>query len=956
MFETREDGPNTTATNRSLAFNDKVGGMSYYTEDTTLGGVPSRIIDNIEINTDEANMSKVPEYLKAGVRSEIDSIQGSGRQQLVVNSPESPVLKQVAAEVGADYSETNGRSTLTPNAKQPNSVLSDSFSTASAITAGYTEEDVRGLLSSKGYDEEQIQRILADATGISQARQAGYDDEEIQQLLVSRQTKVETANSEPVVSEDSWSMVKPNKAFTDMISGDELSIEEVVNNLEVLSPKATSSMTSIAGFFGNEEAAKRAEEATLASRERIISLAAQDGIQLQWDENFGQFFAQTEQGLVPVDQGFFRDSEKGLFAGGIAGALGGAYAGGAAGAALGPLGVAAGGFIGSVAGAAVGAYAGASYDYYESAIEMQQELEANRLMKHAFNQAELSVITDIAFLGAGKALKFGSGVTAKGFARAKDYILDGNSKGAYDALKKLEFLNDSQAQEIVDQLGRLANIPGKKAEEQAIAAVAVTKPGAEGLVHAVATTNPQASRAVAQAINTRAQDVLKATEELSGDNLSRILREDLGNYAADVKQFYGDVKATAAQSPQYNNFRFDYDALAITPVLNQLQKNIGDPAILERFMLQAQRAKSFSDSRGFSDLLELRQIVNEFKFNKKITQAKDFDALNKVLGNIDGAIDNGARVVMENPTKWKNDYGLARQQYAKMKQLERNVMFQALTREGINADEVTEGLAKYITSLDGTFNDLVTKLPKDMKARVENSVIDTLANRYTAGVGDGGRAINFPMLADDLNKVQFVTKDARRMKEALVNMSETFKNDVNLAKITGHIQVDKFQSFLTTDPVARAKYEIASQVFNKIKTLAPGQKANTLALVNKTSKLLENPLNAKSIKELMDEAAGSVDISKEALKLQQEAARAAASGKDQTAGRIKLYGTSVLRTKGAGPVTEIPVHRIASTDTARKLADQSGISFTDKKLMDQLLKSNGYKAVQQGSDAVRLLK
>lgn len=957
MFETREDGPNTTAANRTVAFNDQVGSMKYYTEDTTIGGVPSRVIDNVEVVTDEANTAKVPEYTKVGVKAELENMAESGRQQLVVNSPESNLLKQAAVETGAEYSEHNGQAVLKPKAKEPNDQLSDSFSTAKAISAGYTEEDIRGLLSSKGYDEEQAQRIFTNAASIERAQKAGYDDNEIRQFLSSKEVKADTTNSEAIESDQRWPMVKESEAAKAITSSEDMPIEDLVDNLEVLSPVNASYFTRITGYFGDQEAKVKATQAVEASRQRIINLAAERDIELQWHEDTGQFLTRNEQGqLVAVDRNFFSSAQVGSLTGGVGGALGGAYAGALAGSAVGPIGTAAGGVIGSIIGAAAGTFAGSSYDYYDAAIEMQEELEASRMMNHAFNETELAVITDVAFLGAGKAIKFGSGVTAAGFKRAKDLILDGNTKGAYDQLKKIEFLNDSQAEEIVSQLSRVADVPGKNAKEQAIAATAVTKPGAQGLVHAVAASDPAASRAVVKAIDDRAKDLLESTAKLSGDNLSRILREDLSNYAIDVKQFYGSVKAAAAQSPRSNNFRFDYDKLVIDPVVQKLQKNITDPAVLEKFMLQTKRIRDYSDSRSFADLLELRQIVNEFKFNKKITRAKDFDGINSTIKGIDNAIEQGAHFVMENPKKWLNDYGQARMQYAKMKQLERNVMFKSMTREGISADEVTESLAKYIGALDGTFNDLMSSLPKNIKGNVENSVIDTLANRYTAGSTEGRRAVNFPMLADDLNKVTFGTQDARRMKEAINNLAEVFKNDVDLAAITGHVQVDKFQSFLTTDPVARAKYEVASHMFNKIKTLAPGQKSNTLALVNKTAKLLENPLNSRSVKDLMEEAGGKVDISKEVLKLQEETARAVSAGKDMNAGKVKLYGNgNVLKLKGSGAEQTIPVHRIATLDKARKLADQYGINFNDKKLLDQVLKSNGFKALQQGSDSVRTL-
>jgi hypothetical protein len=147
-------------------------------------------------------------------------------------------------------------------------------------------------------------------------------------------------------------------------------------------------------------------------------------------------------------------------------------------------------------------------------------------------------------------------------------------------------------------------------------------------------------------------------------------------------------------------------------------------------------------------------------------------------------------------------------------------------------------------------------------------------------------------------------------------------------------------------------------MFNYVKTLLPNKDQTTLALVRKTSKLLENPLNAKSMRELMEETAGKVDIQPAILKMQQESARAAAQGKDVTMPRVKLYGNgSVLSTKASGGAEQtIPLHRIASINEAVRIATSEGVNPTDTKLLDNILSSYGYKGVQQGTDRVRVLK
>ncbi|AFV51101.1 hypothetical protein MS_022 [Vibrio phage VPMS1] len=958
-FNERTDGPNTTATNTKLMYGNSESVMHMQAQDETIDGVPSRVVTNMQLDVPDVEMSKVPEYTAKGIEAELQDLSQSGRAQLVtpVNSPaDSAQFKALAKRTGSEYAEKDGRGTFKPGLASVQSDLDEGFKTASALEEGYSEEEVRSYLSGKGLDQEQVDSMFTQSTRIAEARKAGYNDEEIRSYLTAGETKVASIEKEPVVFEEEeqwiptqWGAVKKRSAYETLTSSNSISAEELLASMKVLAPNMASMTTRTMGFFGNQEAAKKAEAGALASRNKIIALAAERGLDLSWDEQLGEFVAQTAEGPKAINEGIWESllSEKGEITGGVSGGIAGFNLTKQ----WGPI--AAGG--GSILGAAVGAAVGSQFDYLYQAIKLQEDLEGNVMAHKALTAAEVSVVGDVLGLGV-----FGThSMTMKGIARVKDFLVDGNTEGAYRALKEMEYVTDEQAQELVEQLSKVSiGAPGKKAEEQAIAAIVTTKPGAEGLVAAAASVDPQASRAIGKAIDDRAKDLLKATDELSGDNIGRIMREDLGNYVADVKNFYGSVKAAAAQSPRAANFSFDYDKLALQPVIDTLQKNITDPAVLEKFKLQAERIRGMSDARTFGDLLELRQVVNEFKFNTKITKAKDFDTLNTVLSNIDGAIRSGANVVLENPKQWLKDYDKARLDYAKMKQLERNVMYKALTREGISEKDVVRSLSKYITALDGTYNDLVSKLPKDMKHRVEAATIDTLANKFTAGVGEGQRATNFPMLAKELNMVSFSSPDARRMKTAISDLAEVFKNDVPLSQITGNVQVPKFQSYLTTDPVARAKYEIASKSFNYIKTLLPNKEQATLALVRKTAQLLENPLSSKSVKELMDEAAGRVDLSDDILKMQQEVARARASGRDAGSAKVKLYGNgSVLSAKaGSGAEHTIPLHRIATTEEALQIAEASGVNPADSKLLDSILAQYGYKAVQQGTDRVRVIK
>jgi len=662
----------------------------------------------------------------------------------------------------------------------------------------------------------------------------------------------------------------------------------------------------------------------------------------------GKWFAQGPDGqAIPVDEGFWEAmrQESHEITYGVTGAIGGGAA--AAKFTKNPWLIG----LGSVVGAVTGAGVGTELDYLRDSVELHEEMSASVAAHKALTAAEASVIGD----AIGYPLAKGAGAIWKATKAAKDFLFDGNTAGAYKALKDTMFLDESEITDITNGLNKATSrdTTAMKPLEEKIQATVLTQPGGESIVKAAGSIDPQAGAAVAKAIDTRAKDILATTAELTDENVGRILAQDLSNYTNDVKQYYGDVKELVAKSPRINDFNWDYEKLAIKPVLETLQKNIMDPAVLERFALQSERINSMADSRTLTDLLELRQLVNDFKFNKRITKVKDFDALNQVINNIDGAIKQGSEVVMENPQQWLSNYSLAKTQYAKMKGLERNVIARALRRPGLTEDSAVKALTKYITSIDGTFQDIMTSLPKESRKLTEGAVIDTLANKFTAGTEGGQRAMHFPLLASELDKITFTTPKARQAKAALKTMAEVFKNDIPLSQSTGNIQIPKFQSYLTVDPVVRAKFEIASSMFNWIKKMAPTAEQRNMALVSKTAKLLENPLNARLMKEVMEEAGGDTQLSKQLLDLQKQVAMS----KDVGSTKVKLYGDGpVLSSKGKGKATEVPIHRIATYEAQQTIANKYGIDLADKKLMNQALKGEGYMAVQQGSDKVRKLK
>jgi hypothetical protein len=847
------------------------------------------------------------------------------------------------------------------------------FAVYEALKLGASEDEVKQGMLDAGYDEADYAEFYNQATKIAQGVAAGIPEEEIRATLEKAEPTVVGEESTPLTPVDNYwtesevlklqpaykslqDMQKSQerqRAFARITSEDELSAQDLLKHAQVISPAMASMSTQVSGFFGNEANKQIAAEANQAMIQRIVNLL-QKKINKPVEFKNGGYVVQTEQGEVPVDTTFWQSMEG--VGGETVGNLAGAIAGAKAGAKVPTVNPYAKGLAiigGSVLGAAGGGIIGTELDYLQSSIALSEDLDAQVAGMKALQAAEISVLADLGIIGGAQVAK-GAWTTA---IRAKDFVAAGNPEGAVKALHDSLYVTEDEAREAVERLGRLSDVPGKLPAEQQIAAVALTQPGMEGLVGAATKLDVATSMALSKSIDARAKDLLKTTAEFAPDRIPRLIKEDLANYTADVKQFYHGVKEQAAKSSKAGNFEFDYDKLVLDPVLERIEKDLVPGPVLEKFSFQARKIRAMSDSRTFTDLLDMRQLVNEFMYNKNLRNAKGYGELATVKSNIDKAIADGAKVAVENPTQWLKDYSLANSQYSAMKGLEKNVIVKLMNRPGINPSLVTKSLAKYITALDGTFNEVMTKLPKNLRPGIEGSVMNTLAEKYTAGVTDGVRATHFPKLADDLSKITFTTPEMRKLKVAVMEMAEVFRNDIPLSQAAGQITIPGFQSFLTTDPVVRAQFEVASSVFNAVRKFKPTTKGRETALVLKTAEVLEKPLNSKAVRELMEEAGDRVNITAEVQKLANEAAKAQAKGLDKDTTKVVLFGDGpVLSFKGTGKRTSVPQHRIATHEIVETVAEAEGINLANKKALDQALKARGYSVVQIGTGKVRRIK
>lgn len=879
------------------------------------------------------------------------------------------------------------------------------FAAYSLLSAGLSEKDTKKRLKEDGFDDDDIEQALKDTQFIAQMYSQGIPEAEVRQFLEGEVPKVqdqETVNKQPIGgpgsywNQDDFGDEGPKSPFTPVLPtmqqqmekegenlvarqqrearnwahnvfarpvADEITTHEYIAALRVVYPPDAAPHTMIAALGGSQEALRKMEETEKNMRAHTIHAIKRElGVDAYFDEEYGGYVTVDGQ---PLDHGFWRNlatdlsKQEGVLSLGLAGAA----AGGAAGAKqggmrFGPKGAVAGAFIGSMIGAGVMGAVGAQTDYLRELVTTGEAMNGEIMARRAISEAEFAVIGDVAGAALLKLGRAAGGQAAHIVRRVVDFIRAKDTDGAKQALKAHLHIDEEELDEIAAGLGRLTQLDGVSAEEQKLAAAALTQPGGETILSAVVRNTPRTGQALIRQVNARSQNLLKNAESLKDDNAARLIVQDLKNYTHDVKALYTQVKNDAATSTRADMYKFDIDKIAIEPVLTAMKNSVSDMQQKGKLANQLRQIKRLNQSRSFSDLLELRKIVNGIKYAKN---AQDYKGqLDDVLKTIDAEIQAGAYKAVDNPQKWLLDWKAANSAYSEMKSVERNVLFKSLTRPGANPKLIGKALYRFSTAIDDTYVSVMAKLPKQTRRAAEAEVFSILSDKYTFGMEGGWKATDFPALAKELEQIPLTTPEARKLQQAVSKMAEVFRNDPFLASVSGEIPLPKFQSYLTADPVVRAKFALASGVFKKFKELAPGEMHNNMALVNILTEVLDKPMNAKLLDQLAKEAGDRIDISAQLSELTQAVARKSADAADEGAPRVALYGEGkILSTKptetAKAKAESIPMHRIASIEDAKTIAASEGVNLSDIKQVDEILRARGYKAVQLGTNKVRRL-
>lgn len=730
---------------------------------------------------------------------------------------------------------------------QENKVNQDWGNIQKSFEAGYSRAEIADYISkTQGYsaDEADTQIIQSMQTKIKGFKEAGYNDDEVRDFLLNKKVDPSIVDSALKTLEKP----KPWKKYEWDPNTQAENVKDISDLYHNIYDKYSDLGKQITGVW-NEEDGIEARRSINQINASIAAKMAEKGYKTQYDPSDGRVLYEAEDGsLQPVDSSLLN----GLFnSKGEAGfSIAGSIAGGKLGARVAPgawkiPAAAAGAFVGGMAGGA----AGRGLDMMNNSLALRENIEAKLYM----TQMSEAGIADGVFgvLGTG-ALKLGS-AGGRAVMKGYDMVVAGNSKGAYKALLDNMLIDKDQAAELVANWEKLNEraAPGKTIEDKAISVIGVTKQGGELYLQPSVGKDPRLANTIVADINERAKGLNAAIETVNTEGVGKLLRTDLKAYQADVKEYYKLVKDDGASFVDGTDYRFDMEKLAVRPALEKVLQNVDNPRIKERFASYLANVNDKSAGRSFSDLLDLRQTVNGFKYATSKMKETDQAAVKGILKRIDTEIDKASKAYNPHHKEWTANFKQAKDAYSKMKLLEKNVLYKALTKKGVTEDSINAAIKDKINSLDGTFDEVLDKLPPATRARTEAAIIKQMTEKFTVGNITDNQAVHFPMLAENLKGIDIKTPEAKRLVNAINEMSKVYQNDINLSQITGKITISENQQYLTYDPVVRAKLAAASGFFKWFKHMIPSKDGNNLALIRRMSKLLENPMHSKTAEDFV---------------------------------------------------------------------------------------------------------
>lgn len=867
------------------------------------------------------------------------------------------------------------------------------------MNEGVKPTQIQKQLATK-YGTREIQQIMIDALHpkIDELRDKGVSDEQITRVLQQQGIIPMADKADPSVLPEKLSqpevpanLVQPEAPIDKLdtqaplpkIDVENDDPEELLRKMRIITTSAERDFKGLGGMLGASGWANEAGQMQEQADALIANELRRRGINVVSIDAYGDMtIIDPETGQeVEYTSPWYKDLWHGIE--GAKFEIGGAITGAAAG---GRAGLAIGGGYGALGGALLGGMGGASLgrgaDVINAAREMKYQLTLAELQNHMGDAASAD---GLAALGVAGLWQLGKG-TVKGIANGYDRLLRGNRHGAYKALQASTDMSDRQ---IISMLDRWEKISGSKVlskaaretgklsfqeQETAIRVAGQTVEGLEGGIQQAIDMSKTGGAKLAQDIAGRAKDLNKMADAVTNERLTSTVTDHLSSYVDMTKAYYGDVKSLGIDLLKDTDYRYDFSKMlpfeeslgkSADKITNwslrqdfnsyiQQIRRLGGKEAIQTIQQQAdafakakglknvqpkitpELVEQYNPNRSFEDLLELRRVVNELRADTRFKSFVNYEAMTKAINSIDGEIARASRQ-MPNGDYWLRNWKEANEEYSKMKDLSSNVLYKALTKPQINHDKAVKAFADSL-AYEGpeSFMQVMARLPDKTKRSVEGSVFKHYVGKNTVELSDELSAVNFPKLARDLDKLGFTTPEVRDMKRVVKELSEVFKNDVALAQVAWDSPAGRFRSNIATTVTGKVKMQLATHLFKIWQAIVPTRGSDRLALTLQMRKVLDNPLDSKSINTLLKELPKDPQL--DSL-VKQRAIEYAKFGKPESYGKTQVWRVAAPGNydKASDTAMGRGVLFYVDEQKAREIAKQTGAKVTSSNVTTRRL-------------------